>query len=132
MALRMRLQKTVRSFTIDANPSQINVFDTGVDKLIEGAGFLSGVFVAEVMARGATSGSVNCYRLAVHFKRTIGGVLSLVGTVGSGLTCEEDAAWDATLIADTDPDIMVEVTGDAAETVEWTVFASLFSDSEEI
>jgi hypothetical protein len=96
-----------------------------LESALAAAGFAApytgrGIVSAEVSARGMTSGSVDCYRLARGFKLA-SSALTYIGTESSSLTCEEDAAWAASLSAAGADAIGVLCTGDASEHVDWQV-----------
>jgi hypothetical protein len=124
MPNRIVQQAVYTAHTENASALDLNTFDVG--SVVGAYDFSVGCFIAEVVGVGQTSGHVNAYRLALHWKTEVGvpGTIVAVGSCGSGLTCEEDAAWDATLTSD-GGDFVARLTGAAAEHVEWTVWATL-------
>jgi len=73
-----------------------------------------------IEAHGVTSGSVDAYYRREAFKWTDGAASPVdLGALVAATIIEEDAAWDAIIALNVNsPE--VQMTGDAAEVVDWT------------
>ena len=78
-------------------------------------------FKAQVSAIDTTSGDTAVY----HFEgaiKNIGGTTSIVGTINKSIIAEDDSSWDCDFSADDTYDaLVVKVTGDASNSVKWSV-----------
>jgi hypothetical protein len=73
-----------------------------------------------ISARGATSNSVNVYYRREVFELTAGEVACTTpGSLVAATIIEEDSAWDA-VVELLGTSILVSMTGDAAEVVDWS------------
>lgn len=72
------------------------------------------------LARDATTGDSAGYEIVAIFEAT-SGTTAIVGAAGSLHTAEQDAAWAAELLVSGNL-ISARVTGDAANTTNWTLF----------
>lgn len=81
-----------------------------------------------VTARGVTSDSVNNYILVQSYK-CAAGVLSSIGPTVREYEKEQDAAWDVDLTL-SGANVIVNVKGDAAENVRWTIAAEVYINED--
>ena len=73
-----------------------------------------------IKAHGVTSGSVNAYYRREVFQWDDGGAAPAAdGALVAATIVEEDAAWDA-VVALNGNNVEVQMTGDAAEVVDWS------------
>lgn len=88
---------------------------------------LSAVWEVEAQVVGlATDGSAGGYRRVGRFKRSAGGVSTLVGAVATPFADAEDVAgWDVTMAVDLAHGVIVNVTGDGVRTVNWAAFIQI-------
>jgi hypothetical protein len=129
---RTKLERFATFATYNATPGSHDLGSVA-DAVVAAGDHAQGTLAVDVVATGRTSGFVNCYRLSAGWKyATAGTTLSIIGTVTSTLTCVQDAAWDCTLafLGAGWPQAFITLTGDAAETVDWAVFATFATDSQ--
>jgi len=112
--------KAFNVHTLDATPvSQAIYTATAAESNIQ--------ITAHAMANGETSHNGNDYIRTQSYK-TVGGVLSEIGTTQNDYTKEEDGGWNFDL-AHTGNDATAVITGDAAEHVDWTIWCDLYIDT---
>ncbi len=106
----LTMNKTFKLTTTDATPLKQKIFTLAEDKAV--------TVKMSIAALDSSGGNSAGYIRYATYKRQVSGSATLVGSISSPFTVENDAAWDATFTISSN-DIQVQVTGAAATSIYW-------------
>jgi len=105
--------------TANATPTEIYCGGTANQRFTVRASSVL-VFTIHIGARDNTSGDCAAYEFKGAIKRDGAGNTAIMGTVNKTIVAEDDATWDVAVTADdTNEALIITVTGDASNTVQW-------------